>query len=124
MRRPAILSLFALALLSSTALAQPKPQPKPPPGKPAEKPTDKPAEKPAEKPAAPKQEPRRFEPAVVSVAKDLAAAIGELDGRANVAVAPLESDIKSTRADDLAVLVAAQLAGRRGWGVPKSPEPL
>ena len=41
-----------------------------------------------------------------------------------VAVAPLESDIKTTRPDDLAVLVAAQLGGRRGWAVPKSPEPL
>ncbi len=115
MRSLSIVWAAALLLVGTSAFAQPKPPPKQP---------EKPVEKPADKPAPAKQEPRRFEPAVVSVARDLAVAIGELDGRAIVAVGPLESDIKTTRAEDLAVLVAAQLGGRRGWAVPKSPEPL
>jgi len=80
-----------------------------------------------EKPPVALQPPaaeRRFEPAVVSVARDLAAALADHDGSALVAIASLESDIKTTRPDDLAVLVGSQLAGRRSWGLPKEVEPL
>lgn len=80
------------------------------------------AAKPAPAPA-PAQLVRR-EPAVASVAKDLVAALGALSGPALVAVAPLESDAKATRPDDLAVLVASQLAGQGGFEAPKAPEPV
>ncbi|MBK6513024.1 MAG: hypothetical protein IPG04_02610 [Polyangiaceae bacterium] len=78
---------------------------------------------PKEGPPPPAQSLRR-EPAVVTLAKDLAAALGPLDGAALVAVAPLETDAKSTRPDALAVLVATQLAGQRGFEAPKETETL
>ncbi|NUP08526.1 MAG: hypothetical protein HOW73_20955 [Polyangiaceae bacterium] len=59
---------------------------------------------------------------MITLAKDLAAALEVGEGRATVAVAPLESDTKALRPDALAVLVGTQLAGQRGWDNPRDPE--
>jgi hypothetical protein len=74
--------------------------------------------------ATPTPTPLRHEPAVVTLAKDLAASLPALQGRALVSVAPLESDIKPTKPDALALLVGTQLAGQRGWETPTETESL
>ena len=68
--------------------------------------------------------PARSKPAVVNVAEALASSIPTIEGSVVVAVGALESDVKAPRAEALATLVAAQLAGRRGWSAPKKVEPI
>lgn len=99
----------AIALTASMAAGQGKPEP----AKPA-----------APAPPTPPADAPRKEPAVVTVAKSLAAALPALEGAGLVAVAPLESDAKPTRPDALAVLVGTQLAGQRGWTMPPEVEPV
>jgi len=62
--------------------------------------------------------------ALSSVARDLAAALPAVEGRVVVAVAPLESDAKATRADALVVTIAALMAGQRAWEPPTEPASL
>lgn len=111
MRAPLYALALAFVCLATSALGQPK----------ADKPDENEKDKPSAAPPAP---PTRSKPAVSTVAEALAAAVPKIDGTVVVGVAPLESDVKAPRADALATLVAAQLAGRRGWAVPRKPEPI
>lgn len=114
MRKPAVaIGLFAL-LLSSFSSAQ---------GKPDKPKSPAPAAPPAP-PAPPPAAPARAQPAVATIAEALASALPKIEGRVVVAAAPVESDVKATRADALATLVGTQLAGRRGWPAPQKPEPI
>lgn len=56
----------------------------------------------------------------MTIAKQLAAGLPDLEGAVSVAVAPLESDAKTSRPAALAVLVGTQLAGQGGWRMASS----
>ncbi len=117
MRHPAIALGLVVSFLASPLFAQGKPD------TPAEK--DKPKAAPAAPALSPAPlTPARTKPAVVTVAEALASSVPKIDGTVVVAVGPLESDVKAPRAESLATLVAAQLAGRRGWSAPKKAEPI
>jgi hypothetical protein len=103
------LLVLAAGSLAAPAAAQPAAQP-PASAQPA--------------PSAPPPARQRAQPAVVTIAEALAETLPKTEGRVVVAVSPLESDAKAPRGDALAVLVASQLAGRRGWESPGKPEPL
>ncbi len=111
----------ACALGASVGGAQPAlPKPAPPAG--PKTPETKPSVKPEASAAQPV--PARSKPAVATVAEALAEALPKLEGSVVVAVAPLDADVKAPRGEALALLVAAQLSGRRGWSSPTRTEPL
>ncbi|MGK3968918.1 hypothetical protein WMF38_37040 [Sorangium sp. So ce118] len=105
---PRRLLLLALLALARPAAAQPSPPPAAAPPR----------------PAAPAPRPPR--PAVARAVDALARSLDPVTGRALVAAAPLVSDAPAPRGAQLAVALAAQLAGKLGAAAraQKDPTPL
>jgi hypothetical protein len=82
-------------------------------------PTKTPETNPADKPVP--RKPARA--AVARLAEAIAADIEHIPGRALVVTSPLASDTPTPRATDLALLVAQQIAGRRGSGARAFEKP-
>ena len=105
------ISFAVVTFVVTNTLAQPAPVAAP--TKPS---TTNPTEKPA--PAKPSRA------SVARIAESLAADLTHVSGRVLVVVAPLVSDTPAPRGADLAILVANQLAGRRGAGARAHGKPL
>jgi hypothetical protein len=100
--------LLALAALA-TCFAAPLALAEPPPSKPP--PTKPPASASASASAPP---PAGRTSAVGHIASEIAQALGPVPPGALVAVSPLTSDVPAPKADELAIRVATQIAGRLG----------
>jgi len=104
------ISFVVVTFVATNGLAQPSPVAAP----------TKPAEtNPAEKPAPPKLSRSSVSRIVESIAADLV----HIPGRALVVASPIVSDTPAPRGTDLALLLATQLAGRRGSGARVSTKP-
>lgn len=106
MRRAARALVFVLANVAGAHVASAEPPKKPEPA-------------PAPPPPAPKTG------ALVHVATEIARGLGQVPAGALVVVSPLVSDVQPTKADELAVKIGAQIAGRIGVAkAHPSPAPL
>lgn len=104
------ISFAAVTLVATTSAAQPTP---------VAAPTKTPETNPTDKPAT-----RKLPRATVSrLAEAIAADIAHVPGRALVVTSPLVSDAPAPRASELALLVANQIAGRRGAGARAFDKP-
>ncbi|MBL8611631.1 MAG: hypothetical protein JNL38_30090 [Myxococcales bacterium] len=107
-KKTAICTLFLASLgLASLALAQPRP----PAGKgPAPKGSASSSSRPPASSSAPPEAPRGL--AITQAVDEVAKALGAQPGGALVVAGPLVSDVEAPKGDELALRVAAQLAGR------------
>jgi hypothetical protein len=106
----AALSLSLLVMLASQAAAQPadkKPAASPPPPAPAPAP-------PTPAPAAAPVPPPLHAGAILHIAHEIAQGMGQVPAGAIVVASAIASDIPAPKADELAVRIAAQVAGRIG----------
>jgi hypothetical protein len=86
-------------------------------------PTSKAPARPAASAARPAPPPPPRESAIVHIATEVAQGLGKVPAGALVAVSPLTSDIGAPKADELALRVATQIAGRLGSS-PVHPQPV
>lgn len=95
---------LAMGMLASTAAAQPADK----------KPAPAPATGPAPVPAPPLAPPPLHASAILRLAHEIAQGMGPIPAGAIVVASAVVSDIPAPKADDLAVRIAAQVAGRIG----------
>lgn len=105
------ISFVVVTFVGTNALAQPSP---------VAAPTKSAETNPAEKPAPPKLS----RSSVSRIAESIAADLAHAPGRVLVVASPIVSDTPAPRGTELAILLATQLAGRRGAGARALTKPL